>query len=92
MAFIVAKPGGINWACAISQRWNTASKRRDLRWLAWCRFLVRPTRIKVLVHDGIGAWPAARRLNAGKFIWPREGGCHVGANQASVRVSAYRDP
>ncbi len=53
--------------------WNTASKRRDLRWLAWCRLLVRPTRIKVLVHDGIGAWPAAWRLNAGKFIWPREG-------------------
>ena len=30
-------------------------------------------RLKVLVHDGIGVWLAARRLNAGKFIWPREG-------------------
>lgn len=29
-------------------------------------------RMKVLVHDGIGVWLAARRLNAGKFAWPRE--------------------
>lgn len=29
--------------------------------------------MKVLVHDGIGAWLAARRLNSGKFVWPREG-------------------
>ena len=26
-------------------------------------------RMKVLVHDGIGVWLAARRLNTGKFIW-----------------------
>lgn len=32
----------------------------------------RANRLKVLVHDGIGVWLAARRLNAGKFIWPRE--------------------
>lgn len=31
----------------------------------------RANRIKVLVHDGIGVWLAARRLNAGKFVWPR---------------------
>jgi transposase len=30
-------------------------------------------RMKVLVHDGIGVWLAARRLNSGKFVWPREG-------------------
>ena len=30
------------------------------------------TRIKLLVHDGFGLWCAARRLNAGRFIWPRE--------------------
>jgi len=29
----------------------------------------RANRMKVLVHDGIGVWLAARRLNAGKFIW-----------------------
>lgn len=32
----------------------------------------RATRIKLLVHDGFGVWCAARRLNAGRFIWPRE--------------------
>ncbi|WP_338743789.1 IS66 family insertion sequence element accessory protein TnpB [Pseudomonas sp. KK18] len=29
----------------------------------------RSTRMKVLVHDGIGVWLAARRLNQGKFHW-----------------------
>ncbi len=33
---------------------------------------VRATRIKLLVHDGFGVWCAARRLNAGRFVWPRE--------------------
>jgi transposase len=33
----------------------------------------RANRMKVLVHDGIGVWLAARRLNCGKFVWPREG-------------------
>ena len=31
----------------------------------------RANRMKVLVHDGIGVWLAARRLNSGKFGWPR---------------------
>jgi transposase len=31
----------------------------------------RANRMKVLVHDGIGVWLAARRLNAGKFVWPK---------------------
>ena len=26
--------------------------------------------MKVLVHDGIGVWLAASRLNQGKFHWP----------------------
>ncbi|WP_431265797.1 IS66 family insertion sequence element accessory protein TnpB [Roseateles chitinivorans] len=30
--------------------------------------------MKVLVHDGIGVWLAARRLNSGKFVWPRDVG------------------
>ncbi|SFC66188.1 IS66 Orf2 like protein [Polaromonas sp. OV174] len=34
----------------------------------------RANRIKVLVHDGIGIWLAARRLHQGKFIWPAAGG------------------
>jgi transposase len=33
----------------------------------------RANRMKVLVHDGIGVWLAARRLNAGRFVWPRDG-------------------
>ena len=32
----------------------------------------RANRLKVLVHDGIGVWLAARRLNARKFVWPRD--------------------
>ncbi len=32
------------------------------------------TRIKLLVHDGFGVWCAARRLNAGRFVWPAAGG------------------
>jgi transposase len=31
----------------------------------------RATRIKLLVHDGFGVWCAARRLNSGRFVWPR---------------------
>ena len=27
------------------------------------------TRMKVLVNDGFGIWPAARRLNKGRFVW-----------------------
>jgi len=33
----------------------------------------RADRMKVLVHDGIGVWLAARRLNVGRFVWPGAG-------------------
>lgn len=33
----------------------------------------RGNRMKALVYDGIGVWLAARRLNAGRFIWPKDG-------------------
>ena len=36
----------------------------------------RATRIKVLVHDGIGVWLAARRLHRGKFVWAAQGSAH----------------
>jgi transposase len=42
----------------------------------------RSTRLKVLVHDGIGIWLAARRLHEGRFVWPG-GGC--GAPQSLTR-------
>jgi transposase len=32
----------------------------------------RANRMKVLVHDGIGIWLAARRLHQGKFLWPHD--------------------
>jgi transposase len=32
----------------------------------------RANRMKMLVHDGIGVWLAARRLNSGKFVWSRD--------------------
>jgi transposase len=34
----------------------------------------RANRMKVLVHDGIGIWLAARRLHQGKFAWPKDAG------------------
>lgn len=32
----------------------------------------RGNRIKVLVHDGIGIWLAARRLHQGRFVWAQD--------------------
>ncbi len=34
----------------------------------------RATRMKVLVHDGIGIWLCARRLHQGSFTWAASGG------------------
>jgi len=39
-----------------------------------CTYLF-ANRMKVLMHDGVGIWLAARRLNQGKFHWP---GIHRG--------------
>ena len=44
----------------------------------------RANRLKVLVHDGIGVWLAARRLHQGKFIWPTEGGASLGLERAQL--------
>ena len=36
------------------------------------------TRMKILIHDGIGIWLAARRLHQGHFMWPKgESSGHV---------------
>ncbi|MBX3628239.1 MAG: IS66 family insertion sequence element accessory protein TnpB [Rhizobacter sp.] len=42
----------------------------------------RANRMKVLVHDGIGVWLAARRLNAGKFVWPVDGASTLNLTRA----------
>ena len=42
----------------------------------------RANRMKVLVHDGIGVWLDARRLNSGKFVWPRDAGATVTLGRA----------
>ena len=36
------------------------------------------------MHDGIGVWLAARRLNSGKFVWPRDA-----ANTASLTRAQF---
>ncbi|PUA41287.1 IS66 family insertion sequence hypothetical protein [Pseudomonas protegens] len=49
----------------------------------------RANRMKVLVHDGLGIWLAARRLHQGKFFWPgsRHGAqMELGAEQLSALV------
>jgi transposase len=46
----------------------------------------RANRMKVLVHDGIGVWLAARRLNAGKFVWPRDAGTTVALSRAQLNA------
>jgi transposase len=46
----------------------------------------RANRMKVLVHDGVGVWLAARRLNQGKFVWPRELDASGGTSVTLSRV------
>ena len=44
----------------------------------------RANRIKALVHDGIGVWLVARRLNAGKFVWTSEGSVNLRLSKAQL--------
>ena len=44
----------------------------------------RANRMKVLVHDGIGVWLAARRLNTGKFVWPKDAGATLTLTRAQL--------
>ena len=41
-------------------------------------------RMKVLVHDGIGVWLAARRLNQGRFVWPQSAAGTVAITTAQL--------
>ncbi len=44
----------------------------------------RANRMKALVHDGIGVWLAARRLNSGRFTWPRGSGSTLTLTRAQL--------
>ena len=44
----------------------------------------RANRMKVLVHDGIGVWLAARRLNQGRFVWPKDTAVSVGLTHVQL--------
>jgi len=47
----------------------------------------RANRMKVLVHDGVGIWLEARRLNQGKFHWPGiRHGCVVELDNDQLQV------
>jgi transposase len=52
----------------------------------------RATRMKVLVHDGIGVWLAARRLNRGRFVWPADVGSTVTLTREQLDVLALGLP
>lgn len=47
----------------------------------------RSTRLKVLVHDGIGIWLASRRLHEGRFVWPG-GGCGAARSLTREQLDA----
>ena len=44
----------------------------------------RANRMKALVHDGIGVWLVARRLNAGKFAWTSQGSVNLQLSRAQL--------
>ena len=44
----------------------------------------RANHMKLLVHDGIGVWLAARRLHQGKFAWPQHQGGTLSLTRAQL--------
>ena len=46
----------------------------------------RANRLKVLVHDGVGLWLAARRLHQGKFVWTAPGSPNIALEQAQLHA------
>ena len=46
----------------------------------------RANRLKILVHDGVGLWLAARRLHQGKFIWPQSSSANVALEHTQLEA------
>ena len=46
----------------------------------------RANRIKILVHDGVGVWLAARRLHQGKFVWTAPGSPNLAIEHAQLHA------
>ena len=46
----------------------------------------RANRLKVLVHDGVGIWLAARRLNEGLFRWPAGDEHHLQISEQQLQA------
>lgn len=59
---------------------------------AYCFANRRASRLKILVHDGIGVWLAARRLHQGSFVWPRPGATTAQITQAQLDALALGLP
>jgi transposase len=59
---------------------------------AYCFTNRRATRLKVIVHDGIGIWLAARRLHRGGFVWPTPGSQSAPLTRAQLDALALGLP
>lgn len=46
----------------------------------------RANRLKILVHDGVGLWLAARRLYQGKFVWAPPGSPNVALEHTQLNA------
>lgn len=46
----------------------------------------RANRLKILVHDGVGLWLAARRLHQGKFVWTPPGSPNVALEHTQLNA------
>jgi len=52
----------------------------------------RANRMKVLVHDGIGVWLAARRLNSGRFVCRKDARATLAVTRAQFNILALGLP
>lgn len=58
---------------AAQDAWSTVRRGVEFRRSDYLFANARGTRMKLVVHDGFGVWCATRRLNQGRFLWPRDG-------------------